>query len=124
MAELGIYLKRLREGLGLSMHEVSRRSNLTPSYISKIETGIVFKTVSAQALVEFSNTYNVPIPVILEKMYLVEREEDELPGLSIYLRLKYDAPPDAVQEMKIAWRIVKEKYMPSRDGGVQNSNQN
>lgn len=115
MPELGAYLKKIREGLGLSMHEVSRRSSLTPSYISKIETGTVFKTISAQALVEFSNTYNVPVPIILEKMYLVERDEDELPGLSSYLRLKYDAPPDAVQEMKIVWRIVKEKYMRSQD---------
>lgn len=112
MYELGKYLKNLREDLGLSMHEVARRSSLTPSYISKIESGNVFKTVGVQALVEFSKVYNIPPGLIIEKMNLTEREEDELPGLAPYLRIKYGATANAVQEMEIAWRIVKEKHMP------------
>src|SRR3989338_2036001 len=110
MAALGKYIKMLREELGLSMHEVSRRSALTPSYISKVEAGNVFKTISAHALMEFSRAYNIPIQIILERMGLME-QDDELPGLTSYLKLKYKAPLRAVQEMEIAWAIIREKYM-------------
>lgn len=115
MTALGGYLKILRQDLGFSMHEVARRSSLTPSYVSKIEAGNVFKTISAHALMEFSRIYNVPVQIMLEKMNLIERE-DELPGLASYLRLKHNAPLKAVQEMEIAWDIIKEKYLsPNRN---------
>jgi cytoskeletal protein RodZ len=54
MQALGQYLKRVRTDLGISMHEVARRTTLTPSYISKMESGNTFRTISAHGLVEFS----------------------------------------------------------------------
>lgn len=110
MRDLGDYLKRVRTDLGLSMHEVARRSTLTPSYISKIENGATFQTISAHGLIEFSKCYNMPVLVILEKAGFIPESEDDLPGLAPYLRLKYKTPHLAVQEMEIAWEIVKKKY--------------
>jgi len=110
MKQLGDYLKRMRMDLGLSMHEVARRTSLNPSFISKLESGKVFQTISAQALVEFSHCYNIPVQTILERAGLLPESEDELPGLGTYLRLKYKAPAVAGQEMEIAWEIVKKKY--------------
>lgn len=110
MKQLGEYLKRIRSDLGLSMHEVARRTSLAPSFISKLESGIVFQTVSAQSLVEFSRCYSIPVNIILEHAGLMPQSEDELPGLGTYLRLKYKAPQKAAQEMEIAWEIVKKKY--------------
>lgn len=110
MKSLAEYLKRIRLDLGLSMHEVARRTTLTPSFISKLESGTVFQTISAQAVVEFSRCYNIPAQTILERAGLLPESEDELPGLGTYLRLKYKAPQNAAQEMEIAWEIVKKKY--------------
>jgi transcriptional regulator with XRE-family HTH domain len=110
MLNLGEHLKRLRNDLGLSMHEVARRTNLTASYISKIESGITFQTLNTHSLVEFANCYNIPPSVILERAGFIPESEDDLPGLAPYLRLKYKAPQQAVQEMEIAWDIVKKKY--------------
>lgn len=110
MKQLGDYLKRIRVDLGLSMHEVARRTSLTPSFISKLESGAVFQSISAQALVEFSRCYSIPVNTILERSGLLPASEDELPGLGTYLRLKYKAPQQATQEMEIAWEIVRKKY--------------
>ncbi len=115
MRNLGEYLRQMRTDLGLSMHEVARRTSLTPSYISKIENCATFQTISAQGLVEFSRCYNLPVSIILERSGFVPESEDELPGIGSYLRLKYKAPHQAVQEMEIAWDIVRKKY------GVQQS---
>jgi len=110
MVSLAQYLKRLRTDFGLSMHEVARRTTLTPSYISKMEGGTTFQTISARALVEFARCYNIPPSVILERAGFIPESEDDLPGLASYLRLKYKTPHQAVQEMEIAWEIVKRKY--------------
>lgn len=110
MKQLGDYLKRIRLDLGLSMHEVARRTSLTPSFISKLESGAVFQSVNAQALIEFSKCYSIPVETILERAGFLPPKEDELPGLGTYLRLKYKAPQQAAQEMEIAWEIVKKKY--------------
>jgi len=110
MALLGDYLRRIRTDLGLSMHEVARRTTLTPSYISKMESGNTFQTISAHGLIEFSKCYNMPASLMLEKAGFTPESEDDLPGLSSYLRLKYKAPQQAVQEMEIAWSIIKQKY--------------
>ena len=110
MQALGQYLKRVRTDLGLSMHEVARRTTLTPSYISKMESGNTFQTISAHGLVEFSKCYSIPIAVIMERAGFIPENEDELPGLASYLRLKYKTPHQATQEMEIAWHIIKQKY--------------
>jgi transcriptional regulator with XRE-family HTH domain len=110
MLALGQYLKRVRTDLAISMHEVARRTTLTPSYISKIESGNTFQTISAHGLVEFSKAYNIPVSVILEQAGLIPQSEDELPGLASYLRLKYKAPHQAVYDMEVAWEVTKKKY--------------
>jgi len=110
MMNLGKYLKNMRTDLALSMHEVARRTTLTPSYISKIENGVTFQTISTHGLVEFSKVYNIPPHIILERSGFVSESEDELPGLASYLRLKYKIPHNAVQEMEIVWEIIKKKY--------------
>ena len=110
---LGRYLKSLRQDFGLNMHEVARRSTLTPSYISKVESGEVFQTISIQALAKFSRVYNIPIQAVLERAEFIDEDADGLPGLSAYLKAKHRAPHQAVQEMELAWEIIKKKYLLS-----------
>lgn len=110
MVTLGEYLKSLRQDFGLSMHEVARRSTLTPSYISKIESGEVFQTIGIQTLIEFTHVYNVPLLSLIERAGFIEENEDGLPGFTAYLKAKYRAPHQAVQEMELAWEIIRKKY--------------
>lgn len=39
--KLGVRLRRLREGLSISQGEVSRRTGLQSSYLSKVENGVL-----------------------------------------------------------------------------------
>ena len=110
MQELGRHLRSLREDFGLSMHEVARRTQITPSYISKLEQGDTFQTVTIQTLAGFADTYNVPVQVLLERAGFVP-EEDGLPGLTAYLKAKYRVPHSAAAEMEFAWEIIKKKYL-------------
>jgi len=106
--KLGGYLKKLRKEMGLSIHDAAKTSQLTAGYISRLENG-QFKTITAETLVKFSRTYNIPVNLILERAGLLEKQGD-LPGLATYLKIKYDAPFSAIQEMKIAWEIIEQKY--------------
>lgn len=101
--------------MGLSIHDAAKTSQLTAGYISRLENG-QFKTITAESLVKFSRTYNIPVNLILERAGLLEKQDD-LPGLATYLKIKYDAPFAAIQEMKIAWEIIEQKYQ----GGLHKS---
>lgn len=113
MQELGRHLRALREDFGLSMHEVARRTQITPSYISKLERGDTFQSVTIQTLTGFADTYNVPVQVLLERAGFIEEEKDGLPGLTSYLKAKYRVPHQAAADMELAWEIIKKKYLIS-----------
>jgi len=117
IVKLGGYLKKLRNEMGLSIHDVAKTSRLTAGYISRLENG-QFKTITAESLVKFSGAYNIPIDLMLERAGLTEKQDD-LPGLSTYLKLKYDAPFPAIQEMEIAWEIIEKKYQGSHHKASQ-----
>lgn len=111
MQILGQYLKSLRQDFGLSIREVNRRTSLAPSYISKIETGNTFQTITVQTLIVFGRLYRIPLQTFLERAGLAEENPDGLPGLVPYLKAKYRAPHQATQEMELAWEIIKKKYL-------------
>lgn len=108
--KLGKYLKQLREELGLSMHAVARKVNLTPSYISKIESGTILKSISVRALINFSQAYSIPITAILEEAGFLEKSDDDLPGFATYLKIKYKLPYQAIRDLEIAKEIFEKKY--------------
>ncbi len=112
MQLLGQHLRSLRNDMGLSIHEVARRTGLSPSFISKIETN-AFQSITVHALLSLTETYRVPPQVVLEQAGLLEASADGLPDLTLYLKAKYHAPHQATQDMDLAWEIVKKKYLIS-----------
>src|SRR3989338_8612901 len=110
MKLLGAYLRGMRNDFGLSIHEVARRTGLSTSFLSKLENGVAFQSVTVQTLIALSSAYRLPIQVILERAGFVEENPDGLPGLGAYLKAKYRVPHQAVQDMELAWEIVKKKY--------------
>lgn len=112
MQLLGQHLRSLRNDMGMSIHEVARRTALSPSFISKIETN-AFQSITVQALLALTATYKVPFQVVLENSGLLEASPDGLPDLALFLKAKYHAPHQATQDMDLAWEIVKKKYLIS-----------
>ena len=62
MLNFGEYLVSLREKNGLSIQELSRRSEVAASYIDRIEKGKKMKTVDGERVA------SVPSPKILERL--------------------------------------------------------
>ena len=114
MKKLGIYLKQLREEAGLSIREVTRKSEMAPSYLFKVEKGDTFSTVSIHTLLKLSKFYNIPIEALLKEAGLVARDEYELPDFPQYLRAKYHLSPQAIRDMEMAKEIVEKKYQTFR----------
>ena len=110
ITKLGKYLKQLREELDLSIRSVAIKCKLAPSYLSKIEAGDTFKTIGVSTLVGLSKFYNIPVAHLLKESGFTENDDDELPGLSAYLRKKYQLSPQAIRDMEMAKEIVDKKY--------------
>lgn len=107
---LAIYLKELRQESGFSIREASKQAGITPSYLSKIEMGNTFSTISIRTVLKLAKTYNTPLALILEKAKFIEESEYKLPLLPQYLRLKYQMPNQAIRDMEMAKEIVDKKY--------------
>lgn len=103
---LGRYLKQLREELGLSMHDVAKKTDLTPGYISKIEAGDIFKSINVDSLIAFSKAYGIPITALLEEAGFLDKEDD-LPQLSTYLKTKYKLSPQVIRDIEIFKEFIE-----------------
>ncbi len=110
MKKLGTYLKTLREEAGFSIREAAQKSEVAPSYLSKIEAGDTFSTITVQNLIKLSKTYNIPPIAILKEAGLIGSDEYDLPDFSQYLRAKFKLSPQAIRDMEMAKEIVEKKY--------------
>ncbi len=110
--KLGIFLKELRMGLGLSMREAAKRSHITPPHIAKIENGIGIKSIGVVVLINLAETYQVPVSTILKEAGFLANaeEEDGFPDFAVFLRKKYRLNPQAIRDMEMAKEIVDKKY--------------
>ena len=115
MKKLGEYLKTLREEDGFSIREAAQKSELAPSYLSKLEAGDTFSTITVQTLIKLSKTYDVPPIAILKEAGLIDSDEYDLPDFPQYLRAKYKLPPQAIRDMEFAKEIVDKKYERERE---------
>jgi len=110
MKKLGAYLKQLRKEADLSIRDVTRECGIAPSYLSKIEKGDSFFTLSFHTLLKLSKFYKIPIGAFLKEAGLVDSDEYDLPDLPQYLRAKYQLSPQAIRDMEMAKEIVEKKY--------------
>ncbi len=115
MKKLGTYLKTLREEAGFSIREAAQKSEVAPSYLSKIEAGDTFSTITVQTLIKLSKTYNIPPISVLKEAGLIGSDEYDLPDFPQYLRAKYHLSPQAIRDMEFAKEIVDKKYQRERE---------
>lgn len=65
-AEIGSFLRAIREERGITLREAEAISGISNSYLNQIETGKVIKP-SPEVLSKLSKMYNVPYELLLEK---------------------------------------------------------
>ncbi len=115
MQKLGIYLKSLREDLGLTLRTAAKLSSISFAHLSKIERGTVFHTVGIDILMKLSRVYNIPLSYILEESHLVKSSGANLPEFAQYLRHKYNLPAQAIRDLETAKEVVERKYRRKND---------
>lgn len=112
--QLGNYVARHREALGLSMRQLAVKVGVHHRTIDKIERGEI----------------TAPAPLILQRLARalgVDYEDllalsnylmpDGLPGYQVYLRTKYpDLPDEEVERMEHDFRIKLEHYEREQEG--------
>lgn len=57
--KLGLVVKEVRQGLGITQHELSRKTDLTINYISRFENG--HRGISIQGLNSVAKALGVPV---------------------------------------------------------------
>lgn len=110
MKRLGQCLTRLRSEGGYSLREAATKAGLSPSYLSKIESGDAFATISIETLTNVAKAYEIPLLSILTDAGFVDEGEHKLPELPQYLRLKFSFSHQAIRDMEMAREIVERKY--------------
>lgn len=107
---LGRYLKKIRKDSGYSIRHVARNTSISPSYLSKIESGKFFKTIGIDTLVSLSNFYGIPPASLLEEAGFTKKQSDFLPDFPQYLRSKFKLSPQAIRDLVFAKELVEKKY--------------
>lgn len=107
------YLKELRKDMDLNLRKAAKSANLTPGYLSKIESGQI-KSIGIETLIQLSEAYKISIHNLLQEAGFFKNGtgEDEygLPDLATYLRTKYHLPPTAARDLKVISDFIREKY--------------
>ena len=110
MKRLGSFLALLRTQAGFSMREAAKKAGVAAGYLSKLEAGNTFQTISIQSLSKLANVYASPVSYLLEEAGYIERGDQKLPELPQYLRLKYRLSHQAIRDMELTYDLVRHKY--------------
>lgn len=109
------YLKELRKDMDLNLREAAKLTNLTPGYLSKVESGQI-KSINIETLVQLAGIYKISVHNILHESGFFKNgkgkhyDEHGLPDLATYLRIKYHLPQAAARDIKILSDFIEEKY--------------
>jgi transcriptional regulator with XRE-family HTH domain len=109
MVKLGETLITLRKERGFSVREAAKMCGITASYLSKVERGVFFNSISIHTLTSLAKAYDLPLTHILQSAGFIEKEA-ALPDLPQYLRLRYRLSPQGIKDMEMAKEIVERKY--------------
>lgn len=113
--ELGQYVNRARVAAGLGLRELARAAGVDPTWIMRLERG-EYAEPNPRLLGALARALEVDVT----DLYLAAgyREPSGLPGLSPYLRAKYDyLPPEAVDQLTAHFDLINEKYRREQEGG-------
>lgn len=106
-SRLGSVLQERRETLGLSRHEVARRTAIDRTAIIRIESGAIRQPDPAK-LARLAKVLDLPLS---ELYVLAGYPQDQLPSFQPYLRSRYGKlPRAAVEELDRHFQDIAEEY--------------
>ena len=97
IAHLGSRLKEIRLKSGLSLHEIARQLDVSPSFISQIENGKSQPSVAT--LYAFAKLLSVPVDVLFQSSGEVDIDSDKQLGVDVS-RKNLAHPTDAWDSSK------------------------
>lgn len=86
--KIGKIIKKYRNGSELTLDQLSKRSQLSLGFLSRIENGEYDKgNVALETLIKLSTGLDIKTRVLLDSLNIIEPSEPD--SLNIYLREKY-----------------------------------
>lgn len=109
---LGEYIRQLRTERGLSIRGLAARIKVDATWLSRLERGI-YDSPDPRSLWKVARALDVEVA----DLYLTAGYADvrALPGLVPYLRAKYNAPEEAIQQLQAHFELIAEKYHLTED---------
>lgn len=107
--KIGTYVRYQREKRQLSLRAYATITDLTPSYLSRLESG-EYHNVTFSVIEKLAKGFQMPVPEFMKKCQITEEHHSPLPDIDFYLREKYQLPTAAVEDMSMFFRFIKEKY--------------
>lgn len=104
---LGVVIRQAREGLGLSLRQLSEATGISNSFLVRLEHG------------EYASTSPDKLQRLARALELDDRDlfalagmdaPEGLPAFTPYLRAKYDMPEGAAQQLAEYFAFVSNKY--------------
>ena len=92
--QIAKYLKYQRKKRHLSITQLAKGAEVSPSYISKLEQG-QYQSITFDVLQNIAHALDMKTVDFLRKCGLIS-EERSLPTLEYYLKEKYRFPPQAI----------------------------
>ena len=113
--QLGEYIQRQRQGLGLSIRGLAAAAGVDSSGLSRLERGRM-NDPSPAYLHKLARALEVdPTDLYVMAGYT---EAKQLPAFAPYLRAKYELPMEAVEQIQAFFDFVNAKYVnDKRKGG-------
>lgn len=109
-SKIGQYTKYQREKRGWTLNEFAQRSDLTASFLLRLESG-EYQTVKFDVLQKIAMGLDMPVRNFLWKCDLIEGDDpDDLPTLSFYLKEKFQMPEAAIGDIQLFLDFVHKKY--------------
>ena len=105
---VGKYVAYQRGKRGISLNELARRSQLSVSYLAKLEQG-AYKSPSFEALNSIAGALKTPTAEFLRKCGLID-EKGVLPSIAFHLKEQFYFPSEAIEEVNSFIEYIKIKY--------------
>ncbi|MFZ5438049.1 MAG: helix-turn-helix domain-containing protein [Patescibacteria group bacterium] len=107
--KIGKYVKYQREKRNWSLQDLAEKTSLTPSYLSRLETG-TYTSPTYVAIESLAHGFGIPVYTFLNKCEIVDEIRIDLPDLDFYLREKFQLPDEALDDIHLFLDFIFKKY--------------
>lgn len=103
--KLSKIISEYRKKRGLTLDQLSTKSDLSRSYLSKLENGgLDDQSVSLATVIKLATGLDIKVRDIMELLDITEPKDQEPAPLKIYLRKKYNISND--DDIKIIEKLI------------------